>query len=100
MDPELNTTYINYAFMRLLDVSNTDELIGKPFLPERFWAVPEQRGQFMDQLKKVGVVADELSLKNTKGGTLSVILFIMPNKGLTGQVNGSHGILYNIPAKR
>jgi CBS domain-containing protein len=99
LDPELNTTYVNYAFMRLLDANDTDALIGKPFLPERFWAVPERRDQLMDQLKKVGVVVDELSLKTTKGSTLSVILFIMPNKDLTGQVNGSHGILHNITAK-
>jgi CBS domain-containing protein len=99
VDAKLTTTYVNHAFMRLLDVDDTEELIGKVFLPERFWAVPEQRDHLMDQLKKVGVVVDELSLKTAKGSTLSVILFIMPNKDLTGQVNGSHGILYNTNAK-
>jgi CBS domain-containing protein len=100
VDPDLKTTYINHAFLRLLDVNDADELIGKPFLPERFWAAPEQRGRLIDELSKVGVVVDELLLKTTKGRKLSVILFIMPNKDLTGEVDGSHGILYDITANK
>ncbi len=100
IDQDLNTTYINYAFMRLLDVADPNELIDKPFLPERFWEVPEQRDQLLNQLRKVRVMVDELPLKTTKGTRISVILFCMPNKNLTGEVNGSHGILYNITANK
>jgi CBS domain-containing protein len=100
VDPDLNTTYMNYAFMRLLDVSDPNELIDKPFLPERFWEVPGERDRLLDHLRKVGVAVDELSLKTTKGSRLSVLLFFMPNRNLTGEVNGSHGILYNITANK
>ena len=100
VDMDLITTYVNGAFMRLLDVTDPNDLIDKPFLPERFWEVPGQRDRLLDQLGKVGVAVDELSLRTTKGSRLSVILFIMPNKNLTGEVNGSHGILYDITDKR
>jgi len=99
VDLNFKTTYMNNAFMRLLDVADPNELIDKPFLPERFWEVPEQRNQLMGQLRKVGVVVDELSLKTTKGNRLSAILFIMPNKDLTGKVNGGQGILYDMTIK-
>jgi len=99
VDLNFKTTYMNNAFMRLLEVADPNELIDKPFLPERFWEVPEQRNQLMGQLRKVGVVVDELSLKTTKGNRLSAILFIMPNKDLTGKVNGSQGILYDMTIK-
>ena len=95
VDLDLNTTYINNAFMRLLNVTDPSELIDKPFLPERFWTVPEHRNQLIDRLRKVGLTVDELSLKTAKGNRISVILFCMPNKNLTGEVNGSQGILYN-----
>jgi PAS domain-containing protein len=100
VDLDLNTTYVNGAFMRLLDVTDPNDLIDEPFLPERFWEVPEQRDRLLDQLGKVGVTVDELSLKTMKGRRLSVILLIMPNKNLTGEVNGRHGILYDITDKR
>ena len=97
VDTEFNTTYMNSAFMQLLDVTDPDELIDKPFLPERFWEDLGQRDRLLDQWRKVGVTVDELSLKTTKDSRLSVILFFMPNKNLTGKVNGSQGILYPIP---
>jgi CBS domain-containing protein len=100
VDLDLNTTYMNYAFMRLLDVTDPNELIDKPFLPKRFWEVPGQRDRLLDQLRKVSVTVDELSLETTKGRRLSVILFCMPNKNLTGEVNGSQGILYDITVNR
>ena len=97
VDTEFNTTYMNSAFMQLLDVTDPDELIDKPFLPERFWKDLGQRDRLLDQWRKVGVTVDELSLKTTKDSRLSVIMFFMPNKNLTGKVNGSQGILYPIP---
>ena len=100
VDLDLNTTYVNRAFMGLLGVTDPNELLDKPFLPERFWEVPGQRDQLLNQLRQVGVTVDKLSLKTTKGSRLSVILFIMPNKNLTGEVNGSQGILYNVTSRK
>ena len=100
VDLDLKITYVNRAFMRLLDVTDPNELIDKPFLPERFWEVPGQRNWLLDQLRKVGATVEEFSLKTTKGRRLSVILFIMPNKNLAGEVNGSHGILYDRTVKQ
>jgi predicted transcriptional regulator len=94
VDLDLNTTYVNSAFMRVLDVTDPNELVDKPFLPERFWEDPGQRDRLLSQLTKVGVTVGEFSLKTTTGRRLSAILFSMPNKNVTGRVNGSHGVLY------
>jgi PAS domain S-box-containing protein len=99
VDLDLNTTYVNNAFMSLLDVTDPNELVGKPFLPELFWEVPGQRDRLLNQLRKVSVTVDELSLKTKKDSRLSVILFSAPNKNLTGEVNGSQGILYDLTEK-
>ena len=40
VDPAGVTTYVNGAFMKLLGVEKCEELVGKRFLPERFWADP------------------------------------------------------------
>jgi CBS domain-containing protein len=96
VDLDLNTTYVNSAFMRLLDVTDPNELIDKPFLPEWFWEVPGQRDRLLNQLRKVSATVEELSLKTKKGNRLAVLLFVMPNKNIQGEVNGSHGILYEI----
>jgi CBS domain-containing protein len=96
VDLDLNTTYVNSAFMRLLDVTDPDELINRPFLPERFWQVPEQRDRLLHQLNKAGMTAQELALKTAEGRELSVVLFSTPTKNLTGKMRGSQGILYNI----
>jgi CBS domain-containing protein len=100
VDLDLQTTYINGAFMRLLDVTDPSELIDKPFLPEPFWEVSGQRGRLLDQLSKVGVTVDELSLKTAKGDRLSVILFSMPTKNLSGEISGTQGVLYDRTVKQ
>ena len=100
VDLDLRTTYINGAFMRLLEVTDPGELIDKPFLPEPFWEVSGQRGRLLNQLSKVGVTVDELSLKTAKGNRLSVILFSMPTRNLTGEISGIQGVLYGRTVKQ
>jgi len=95
-DMDFNTTYVNSAFMKLLEIDDPDEVIGKPFLSERFWEDPHQRDRLLEQMDRTSVEINELTLQTTSGRRLYVILFIMPIKNLAGDVIGSHGILYNI----
>ncbi|MBN1804259.1 MAG: CBS domain-containing protein [Sedimentisphaerales bacterium] len=94
------TTYVNPALMNLLKVTNPEELINQPFLPEQFWENPNKRDQVLKQLKKVSVEVHDLILRTTKGKKLFVTLFSTRTKNIKGQTNGSQGILYDITAKK
>ncbi|MCH7556323.1 MAG: CBS domain-containing protein [Planctomycetes bacterium] len=100
VDLNNNTTYVNPALMKLLEVTNPDELINKLFLPERFWDNPHQRDRILDQLKKASVEVEELTLRTAKGKKLFVTLFSTRTKNIKGQTNGSQGVFYDITAKK
>ncbi len=100
VDLNNNTTYVNPALMKLLEITDQDELINKQFLPERFWENPHQRDRILDQLKKASVEVEELTLRTTKGKKLFVTLFSTRTKNIKGQTNGSQGVLYDITAKK
>jgi CBS domain-containing protein len=99
-DLDLYTAYVNPAFTKLLDAANADEFMSKPFLPERFWDNPQERTQILSQLQKPGILARELALKTTKGDRLKVVMFSNSARNSKGEIQGSHGVLYDITAKR
>ena len=86
--------------MELLEVTNTEELIKQPFLPERFWVHPEKREHILEQLNKTSVEIHDLTLMTTKGNKLFVTLFSTRTKNIKGQTCGSQGVLYDITAKK
>jgi PAS domain S-box-containing protein len=100
VDLNNNITYVNPALMKLLEVTDPDELINKPFLPERFWENPHQRDRILDQLKKATVEVKELTLRTAQGKKLFVTLFSTRTKNIKGQTSGSQGVLYDITAKK
>jgi len=100
VDLNNNTTYVNPALMKLLEVTDLDELINKQFLPERFWDNPHQRDRLLDQFKKASVEVEELTLRTAKDKKLFVTLFSTRTKNIKGQTNGSQGVLYDITAKK
>ena len=100
VDLDINTTYVNPAFIKLLDVPDPDELMNKPFLPERFWDDPRERDKLVEKLKEVSVEVKELTLKTAGGGRLYVTLFSTPTKNIKGQINGSQGVLYDVTAQK
>jgi len=100
LDLDGKTTYVNPAFMKLLEVSDRSDLIGKTFLPERFWCSPEDRARFLKEQTKGTIEASELALKTSKGRTIYVTLFSTFTKNIHGEINGSQGLLYDITAKK
>jgi len=93
-------TYINPAFMELLEVSGPDELLGKQFLPEQFWFDLEERNQFLRELQKRSIESRELTLKSSKGNTIYVTVFPGYTKDAYGEINGSQAVVYDITAKK
>ncbi len=89
-------TYVNPAFMELLEVSDPAELIGRPFLPERFWFNPESRKSFLENLRKRNIGSKELALKTFGGGKIYVTVFCSLTKDVHGEINGSQGIVYDV----
>ena len=100
VDLNNNTIYVNPALMKLLEITNQDELMNKPFLPERFWDNPKKRDHILDQLKKASVEVHDLILRSTKGNKLFVTLFSSRTKNIKGQTSGSQGVLYDVTAKK
>ena len=100
VDTNLNTIYVNPAFMKLLDVTAPDELINKPFLPERFWDNPREQAGVLGQLHRESVEVHELTLKTTKSKRLFVTLFSTHTKNIRGEISGSQGVLYDVTAQK
>jgi PAS domain S-box-containing protein len=100
VDPNFNTTYVNPAFMKLLDVTDPDELINKPFLPECFWDNPREQQQLLAQLQRASMEVRELTLRSAKGQRLFVTLFSTHTKNIRGEISGSQGVLYDVTAKK
>lgn len=99
-DLEGRTTYVNPAFVRLLEVGDRKELISQPFLPERFWPHSADRTQFLEEQKKGNVRIKELALRTSRGKTIYVTVFSTFIKNVHGQVNGTQGALYDVTAKK
>jgi PAS domain S-box-containing protein len=100
IDLDLNTTYVNPAFMKLLDVTDPDELINKPFLPERFWNNPQEREQLLNRLKSTSMVVRELNMKTANGRKLFVTLFSTCTKNFKGEICRCQGVLYDVTAQK
>ena len=100
LDSDGKITYVNPAFMKLLEISNPAELINQPFLPEWFWIDPEERSQYLRELEKGDIEIRELGLKTSKGKRIYVTLFSTFTKNIHGEVNGTQGILYDITERK
>ncbi|MBL7185621.1 MAG: CBS domain-containing protein [Phycisphaerae bacterium] len=93
-------TYVNPAFMKLLEVSNPEELIGQPFLPEHFGLDSQARETFLRELEKGSIESRELALKTSQGNRIYVTVFPSVTKDIRRAINGSQGIVYDVTAKK
>ncbi len=93
-------TYINPAFMELLEVSEPAEILGQPFLPDRFWFDLADRKRFLQELKKKSIESTELTLKTAIGKKIFVTVFPNYTKDAHGEINGSQGTVYDVTAKK
>ena len=95
-DLEGRITYVNPAFMELLEVCDPAELIGLPFLPDKFWLNPQEGKQFLDDLRKRNIESKELALRTLRGNKIYVTVFCSLTKNIHGEINGSQGIVYDV----
>ena len=93
-------TYINPAFMKLLEVSDPAELMGQFFLPERFGLDSQAREMFLQELEKGSIESRELALKTSQGNRIYVTVFPSVTRDVRGAINGSQGIVYDVTAKK
>jgi PAS domain S-box-containing protein len=95
-----NTTYVNKALSKLLEVEDPEELLCSGFLPERFWIQPKDRKALLNELKKGKVQIREVSLQTTSGKKIYVTLFSTCTRNVHGQINGNQGIIYDVTAQK
>ena len=100
IDLDGKITYVNPAFMKLLEVEQTDELIDQPFLPDKFMVDTEDRDQLLTELRSGTVKKKELALKTADGRRIDVLLFSTLTKNARHEVNGIQGILYDISVNK
>jgi len=100
LDSDGKITYVNPAFMTLLEISDPAELINEPFLPEKFWGNQEDRTWCLRELMKGNVEIEELTLKTCKGREIYVSILSTFTMDILGQVNGTRGILYDITNRK
>jgi PAS domain S-box-containing protein len=93
-------TYVNRAFMDLLELSDPAELISQHFLPERFCPDSKAVKQFLDELKKGSIESRELALRTSRGQRVYVTVFPSVTRDIHRQINGSQGVVYDITAKK
>jgi signal transduction histidine kinase len=85
----------------MLGVRRAEELVEQPLLPERFWIYPQERAQFMHELKEGGFVeGKELALRNSRGHRVYVALMSTFTKSGSGRANGSQGVLRDITERK
>ena len=99
-DLDGKTTYVNPAFLRLFEVSDRREFVGRPFLPAAFWINPQDRAGVLKELRKGNVEVKELALQTSKGKRVYATLFSISVRNVRGEINGSQGILFDISAKK
>ena len=95
-DHRKNTLAVNSAFMKLLEISDKSELIGKPTLPEKFWDDPKDRANFLKQLNQQPTEINEITLKTAGGQKISVAAFTSALPCNQQQPETTLTILYNI----
>jgi PAS domain S-box-containing protein len=93
-------TYVNPAFLRLLEVSDRAELINQPFLPARFWRDPAERTRHLQESHEGNVEIEELALQTSRGRTIHVNLSSTFIQNIHGQISGMQGILHDITARK
>jgi PAS domain S-box-containing protein len=93
-------TYINPAFMELLEVSGPHEFLGQFFLPDRFWFDLRDKERFLQQLRNRSIESRELTLRTANGNKLYVTVFPSYAKDAHGEINSSQGVVYDITAKK
>jgi PAS domain S-box-containing protein len=100
LDLDCKTAYVNSAFMRLLEIADRSEVVGKPFLPEQFWFDPRERERFVKELKKGAVHINDLTLKTSSGKRVDVTVYSSLTKNIHSQVDGSQGVVHDITDKK
>jgi len=99
-DMDACTTYANPALLKMLELTDASEVIGQPFLPDRFWKNPSFAPQVREALKAGGPIILELWLKSAKGKPLFVTMFSVRSRNVRGEVIGRQGVLYDVTADK
>jgi PAS domain S-box-containing protein len=100
LDLDCRTTYVNPAFMRLLEIDDRSQLVGKPFLPDQFWFNPREREPFVKELKQGAVHISDLTLKTSGGKRVDITVYSSLTKNIHSQIDGIHGVVHDITDKK
>ena len=100
VDRKGKTTYVNPAFVRLFELSAARDVLGKPFLPERFWHSHRGRDRLLREIDRGSTRIKDLALKTAKGKSIYITLFSTLTKNVHGETSGSQGVIHDVTEKR
>jgi len=100
LDLKDRITFVSPTFVKLFEINEPAELIGRPFLPERFWVNPQERTECLNQLKKGDVENKELEMKTSKGKKIYVNFYSTFIRNIHGSIEGIQAILYDITTEK
>jgi CBS domain-containing protein len=93
-------THVTAGFVRLFELTNAEQVLNQPFLPDRFWLNPEHRQRFLRHIPKKDVETFELALKTSTGGNKRVFVLAAPTWSAHGQTTGWHGVMCDITSDK
>jgi len=100
LDLKDRITFVSPTFVKLFEINEPAELIGRPFLPDRFWVNPQERTECLNQLKKGDVENKELEMKTSKGKKIYVNFYSTFIRNIHGSIEGIQAILYDITTEK
>ncbi|MBN1123738.1 MAG: CBS domain-containing protein [Sedimentisphaerales bacterium] len=100
MDATWKITHINAALLQMLGISDHSELLGKVFLPDRFWFHPEDKINLLEELQDHTIGSKEITLCSQNGKILYITLFTTFFRSFSDQQAGCQCLLKDITAQK
>lgn len=96
LDPSGTITYVNHAFLNLLEAQTHEEIVGHVLSDESFWRDPQDRERLMGILNNGQSSQLELSLRARTGRTRRVILLLAAAGNTCDVAAGWQGVAWPV----
>ncbi len=96
LDAHGTITYVNSAFLNLLEARPHDKIVGCVLSDERFWDNPDDRVRLIEILSNGQSTQLELALSTRTGGTRRIILLLATARNTCDAATGWQGVAWPV----